>query len=75
MSIQQELQRSHKEWYTHGKEDGVKQTKRDAVIKFYSSGLSISAIAEGLDLTIEEVEEIISSDLDDSKKKQNDSKI
>ena len=66
MSIQQELQRSHKEWYTHGKDDGVKQTKRDAVLGFYAQGLSISNIAKGLKLTIEQVEEILSSDSDDS---------
>ena len=69
MTFQQELQNSQKEWYTHGKKDGVeegtKQTKRDAVIKFYSNGLSISAIADGLSLTVEQVEEIISSNSDD----------
>ena len=62
MSIQQELQRSHKEWYTHGKEDGVKQAKRDDILGMYAKGLSIPDIADVVKLTVEEVEEILSSD-------------
>ena len=66
MSIQQELQRSHKEWYTHGKEDGVKQAKRDDILGMYAKGLSIPDIADVVKLTVEEVDEIISSSTDDS---------
>ena len=69
MSIQHELQRSHKEWLDkgieQGIEQGVKQAKRDAAIGFYKKGLPISDIAEVLHLSIEQIEEILSSDLDD----------
>ncbi len=66
MTFQQELQKSQKEWLNQGIDQGIKQAKRDAVIKFYSNGLSISAIADGLSLTVEQVEEIISSNSSDS---------
>ena len=45
---------------------GVKQAKRDAAIGFYKKGLPISDIAEVLHLSIEQIEEILSSDSDDS---------
>ena len=63
MSIQQELQRSHKEWYTQGKED----TRNDFIKGMAADGLSIERIAKISHLTVEEVEEIISSKKDDSK--------
>ena len=73
MSIQQELQRNQKEWLDKGIkkgiekgiEQGVKQAKRDAAIGFYKKGLPISDIAEVLHLSIEQIEEILSSDSDD----------
>ena len=77
MTFQQELQNSQKEWYTHGKKDGVEegvkqgkeQTTRTAVFGFYKKGSSISDIAEVLHLSIEQVEEILSSNLNDSDEK------
>ena len=62
MSIQQELQRSHKEWLDKGVEQGVKQAKRDDILGMYAKGLSIPDIADVVKLTVEEVEEILSSD-------------
>lgn len=69
MTFQQELQKSQREWYTHGKKDGVeegvKQGKEETQIKFVkdmaSDGLSIERIAKIAHLTVEEVEEILSS--------------
>ena len=63
MSIQHELQRSQKEWYTQGKED----TRNDFIKGMAADGLSIERIAKISHLTVEEVEEIISSKKDDSK--------
>ena len=69
MSIQHELQKNRKEWLDkgieQGIEQGVKQAKRDAAIGFYKKGLPISDIAEVLHLSIEQIEEILSSDSDD----------
>ena len=66
MTFQQELQKSQKEWYTHGEEDGVKKANRIAVLGFYAQGLSVANIANGLHLTIEQVKEILSSNTNDS---------
>ena len=62
MSIQHELQKNQKEWL----ERGINKANRNAVLGFYAQGLSISNIAKGLNLTTEQVEEILSSDSDDS---------
>ena len=62
MSIQQELQRNQKEWLDKGIEQGVKQAKRDDILGMYAKGLSIPDIADVVKLTVEEVEEILSSD-------------
>ena len=66
MSIQQELQRNQKEWLELGEARGEKKANRTAVLGFYAQGLSISNIAKGLNLTTEQVEEILSSYSDDS---------
>ena len=79
MTFQQELQNSQKEWYTHGKKDGVEegvkqgkeQTTRTAVFGMYNKGITIPDIADILNLKIEEVEKILSSDLDDSNENMN----
>ena len=63
MSIQHELQRSQKEWYTQGKED----TRNDFIKGMAADELSVERIAKISHLTVEEVEEIISSKKDDSK--------
>lgn len=63
MSIQHELQKNRKEWYTQGKED----TRNDFIKGMAADGLSVERIAKISHLTVEEVEEIISSNTDDSK--------
>ncbi len=70
MMFQQELQNSNdlhfKKGVEQGIEQGIMQTTRTAIIGFYSQGLTIANIAKGLKLSIEEVEEILSSSTDDS---------
>ena len=62
MSFQQELQRNQKEWYTQGKEE----TQIKFVKDMFTEGLSIERIAKIAHLTVEQVEEILSSNSEDS---------
>ena len=64
MSIQQELQRSHKEWL----DKGIKKAKKDVILGMYAKGLSIPDIADIVKFTAEEVEEILSSSEKESDK-------
>ena len=71
MTFQQELQKSQKEWLEQGIDQGIKQANRIAVIGFHEKGSSISDIAEVLHLSIDQVEEILSSDSNDSDENKN----
>ena len=66
MTFQQELQKSQKEWLNQGEERGVKKANKTAVFGMYAKKIAISDIADILNLTIEQVEEILSSDSDDT---------
>ena len=78
MSIQHELQKNRKEWLDKGIEQGIKQGKEETQIKFvndmYGDGLSIERIAKISHLTVEEVEKLLYSNLEDSKNDENKNK-
>ena len=71
MSLQYELLKFKKECYEQGEKIGIMIAKKRIICGMHENGLSIPDIADVVNFTVEEVEEIISSSTDNSDKNNN----